>query len=145
MDLQELKKMIAEEFTAYKKTRKIHEQPAAGGAPKMDMPAPAVSVSDKDVDLEGGDAEDTLKDIYDMLKDFFEGGVDEKDVAEPEGGEDDTEEEEEEEVTENTSGKNAGYKEIKESKRRPRKSNIRALNEAKMARSRFQKLANIKK
>ena len=65
MTLQELKKMIAEEYTAYKKS--INEQP--------DMPEmPGVAVSDNDIDATGGgNAEATLKDIYEMLKDFFEG------------------------------------------------------------------------
>jgi len=67
MTLKELKKMIAEEYTAY-----LKEQGPAGPPPGM----PKVAVSDADVDATGGadeDAEATLKDIYDMLKDFFEG------------------------------------------------------------------------
>ena len=60
MTLKELKKMIAEEYAIYK--RSIAEQAL-----------PTVAVSDADVDAEGGeDAEATLKDIYDMLKDYFE-------------------------------------------------------------------------
>ena len=62
MTLKELKKMIAEEYAIYKK--EISEQA---------LPDPMVAVSDADVDMEGGeDAEATLKDIYDMLKDYFE-------------------------------------------------------------------------
>ena len=62
MTLKELKKMIAEEYAIYKK--ELKEQPAD----------PMVAVSDADVDMEGGseDAEATLKDIFDMLKDYFE-------------------------------------------------------------------------
>ena len=64
MNLKELKTMIAEEYSNY-----LKEQ-GAPGAPG----APAVAVSDKDVDA-GGDEnpEETLRDIYDMLKDYFEG------------------------------------------------------------------------
>ena len=62
MNLKELKKMIAEEYSSY-----LAEQDD-----------PEVAVSDADVDADGTagdeDAEGTLRDIYDMLKDYFEGG-----------------------------------------------------------------------
>ena len=62
MTLNELKKLVAEEYANYK--AKINEQ----GIPKIDV-APG------DVDAGGDkDAEKTLKDIFDMLKDYFEGG-----------------------------------------------------------------------
>ena len=61
MNLKDLKKMIAEEYSRY-----LSEQEE-----------PEVAVSDADVDMEGGeDAESTLRDIYDMLKSYFEGGED---------------------------------------------------------------------
>ena len=82
MTLKELKKMIAEEYAAF---NRFNEQQAPGG----DMPPlpgmgevpdgePAVSVSDKDIDATGGaeDAEKTLKKMFDMLKDYFEGDDD---------------------------------------------------------------------
>ena len=58
MNLKELKTMIAEEYSAY-----------------TEQAEPAVAVSGADVDVTGGDEdpEATLKDIYDMLKDYFEG------------------------------------------------------------------------
>tara|TARA_R110000744_G_scaffold288123_1_gene399172 strand:- start:606 stop:917 length:312 start_codon:yes stop_codon:yes gene_type:complete len=56
MNLQELKNMIAEEFSAY------NEQEIA------------VSDADVDVDAMGGDAESQLREIYEMLKAYFEGG-----------------------------------------------------------------------
>ena len=60
MKLKDLKKMIAEEYSKY-----LSEQ----GEPE-------VAVSDADVDMEGGeDAEATLRDIYNMLKSYFEGGA----------------------------------------------------------------------
>jgi len=59
MNLKELKSMIAEEYKSY-----IAEQAA-----------PGVAVADTDVDATGGDdSEATLRQIYDMLKDYFEGG-----------------------------------------------------------------------
>ena len=63
MNLEELKAMIAEEYSNY-----LEEQAT-----------PAVAVSDADVDATGGDdenAEETLRDIFNMLKDYFEGGED---------------------------------------------------------------------
>ena len=61
MNLKELKAMIAEEYSNY-----LAEQDE-----------PTVAVSDADVDA-GGDenAEETLRDIFNMLKDYFEGGDD---------------------------------------------------------------------
>ena len=78
MNLKELKSMIAEEYNAY-----IAEQAN-----------PSVAVSDADVDATGGDedAEATLRDIYEMLKDFFEGGAgDDMDAPEAAADADDDE------------------------------------------------------
>jgi len=62
MNLKELKNMIAEEYNNY-------------------MSEQEVAVSDADVDAtEDGDAEEQLRDIYDMLKAYFE------DEAGEEGG-----------------------------------------------------------
>ena len=62
MNLKELKNMIAEEYDNY-------------------MSEQEVAVSDADVDAtEDGDAEEQLRDIYDMLKAYFE------DEAGEEGG-----------------------------------------------------------
>ena len=69
MNLEELKSMIAEEYYNY-----LAEQDE-----------PTVAVSDADVDADGGEAaEETLKDIFDMLKDYFEGDDDDKDDDAPE-------------------------------------------------------------
>jgi len=59
MNLRELKSMIAEEYRNY----------------MAEQAAPGVAVADTDVDAMGGgeDAEATLRDIYDMLKSYFEG------------------------------------------------------------------------
>jgi hypothetical protein len=137
MTLRELKKMIAEEYNAFKK-RKLNEQ--------ADMPdMPMVGVTDADVDATGAggdDAEATLRDIYEMLKDFFEGGGDDVDAGE---------EAEVEELKNHgvgksagkTTGKNAGYKAVKESKITKAKTN-KLIAEAQM-KARFKKLANINK
>ena len=59
MNLKELKSMIAEEYKSY----------------MAEQAAPGVAVADTDVDATGGDdSEATLRQIYDMLKDYFEGG-----------------------------------------------------------------------
>ena len=74
MNLKELRRMIAEEYSNY-----LAEQDE-----------PTVAVSDADVDADGGeDAEETLKDIFDMLKDYFEGDDDDdKDDADDDVSED---------------------------------------------------------
>ena len=71
MNLKELKSMIASEYKTY-----IAEQPVPAGLP-------GVAVSDADVDATegGGDAESTLRDIYEMLKAHFEGGATATDTA----------------------------------------------------------------
>lgn len=86
MNLQELKNMIAEEFSAY------NEQ--------------EVAVSDADVDVTGGDAESQLREIYEMLKAYFEGGdggveaPDDMGDMDDMGGEEEVEEEEAEALQE---------------------------------------------
>jgi len=72
MNLKELKKMISEEYTKY-----LDEQPGgpAGLPPMVPGMDPTVNVSDTDIDMEGGDSEATLRQIYDMLKAYFEGGA----------------------------------------------------------------------
>ena len=72
MRLSELKKMVKEEYTRY-----LKEQAGPPVPPPMAGPggAPNVTVEPGDIDVLGGeDAEATLRDIYEMLKDFFEGG-----------------------------------------------------------------------
>jgi hypothetical protein len=65
MNLKELKSMIAEEYRYW-----MAEQP-------VDMGAPGVEVGPDDIDVGGGgdDSEATLRQIYDMLKAYFEGGA----------------------------------------------------------------------
>ena len=136
MTLQELKQMVAEEYSAYKRQLKEQDLPPIPGD---DLNEPTIAVSDDDIDTTGGDdAEGTLKDIFDMLKDYFEGEAKEDDDS---ADDTKTKEDEEEDVTE---GSNSGYKPVKESLRRKKKANI--INEIKNRnfKSRFQKLANIK-
>tara|TARA_B110000211_G_scaffold63246_1_gene72368 strand:- start:205 stop:567 length:363 start_codon:yes stop_codon:yes gene_type:complete len=75
MNLKQLKKMISEEYRYW-----LAEQPAE---------EPGIEVSPNDVDATGGgDSEATLKQIFDMLKDYFEGGAGGEMPAAPVGGED---------------------------------------------------------
>jgi len=80
MTLQELQKMIKEEFTHF-----INEQPGGPGmavppAPGMAPPAPGIDVAPGDVDAmeppaggpEGAEAQ--LQQIFSLLKAYFEGG-----------------------------------------------------------------------
>ena len=135
MNLKQLKKMIAEEYSAY--TEQVGEPV---GAPGM----PGIEVGPNDIDAmgDGKDSEDTLRQIYDMLKAYFEGGAAGAPAAMPAGGdnmdmdmdmdmdaaEDMEDEEEEEEEEEEVSEE----KEKKDSKK-----------EAKELKERFKKLANI--
>ena len=85
MKLKELKKMIAEEYSAYKRSKRIKEQGMPELPPIDDMPvdpmagmgdAPKLDVGPDDIDVSGEkeSPEETLRAIFDMLKDFFEGG-----------------------------------------------------------------------
>ena len=146
MNLKQLKGMIAEEYRYWLAEQPI-DAPGAPGGPMM--PPPGIEVGPNDVDAMGGgeDSEATLRQIYDMLKDYFEGGgagaagaapaapeaskapeapgadmdMDDMDDMEDDGDEDEDEDEDEEEVSEKKSKKES-KKELKE---------------------RFQKLANI--
>jgi hypothetical protein len=71
MNLKELKKMIAEEYSAYTQRVKEQDMPGMG----MDMDMPKIDVGADDIKVNDGDENplDTLKAIFDMLKDFFEG------------------------------------------------------------------------
>ena len=83
MKLKELKQLVAEEYNKYMSEQDpmggLGDLPTAAGAPAD----PTVAVSDKDINLDGGDedAEATLRDIFNMLKDFFEGDDDDKPAA----------------------------------------------------------------
>ena len=146
MKLDELKKMIAEEFESYMKEDDVD-----------------VSVGADDVDAEmGGDGEkspeEALEKIYQMLQDYFEsdGEDNDNDGVEDEPGEEPMEEAKEEELEENSTtaaqyqktgyaaggpksaGPNVGYGEKGGKGRTGYDAGSKALQE------RFQKLANIK-
>ena len=153
MKLDELKKMIAEEFESYMKEEDVD-----------------VSVGADDVDAEmDKNPEDALEQIYKMLQDYFEGDGEDNDMdgVEDEPGEepmeemkkdeeDKMEEGVEEELEENsttasqyqktgmaaggskTAGKDAGYGAVGGKGRTGYDAGSKALQE------RFQKLANIK-
>ena len=77
MNLKELKSMIAEEYSAFLEAEDAaDDKEKKDDKPKDDKPKapkkPSVAVSDKDIDADGEDSEDTLRKIYNMLKDFFE-------------------------------------------------------------------------
>lgn len=142
MDLQELKQMVAEEYAAYKKS--IKEQPAGGPPPPPADDNPTIAVSDDDIDVTGGDdAEGTLKDIFDMLKSYFEG---EKDKDDDKADDTKSKDDDKEEVEENSTGANSGYKAVKESvKKKGTKAKLIKEMKSRNFTSRLQKLANIKK
>ena len=146
MKLDELKKMIAEEFESYMKEDDVD-----------------VSVGADDVDAEMGDEmeqnpEEALEKIYQMLQAYFEkdGEDNDNDGVEDEPGEEPMEEGSEEELEENSSteasvqktgmkpfskgsaGKDVGYGAVGGKGRTGYDAGSKALQE------RFQKLANIK-
>jgi|TARA_R110002012_G_scaffold31818_1_gene94831 hypothetical protein len=143
MNLRRLKKMIREEYSNY-----LNEQEEIG-----------VDVQPDDVDAMGDmddeNAEGTLRDIYDMLKGYFEGEEDmEEPMDEPMDEPEDVEGGEEEEADlEEWNGKNdkaaktthggkfgaAGYKNFSKSSGHTGFGDSKSLNEIK----RMKKLANI--
>ena len=143
MKLDELKKMIAEEFESYMKEEDVD-----------------VTVGDDDVDATADkDPSEALEQIYKMLQDYFEGDGEDNDMdgQEDEPGEEPMEEGTEEELEENSSteaavqktghkpfskgsaGPNVGYGEKGGKGRTGYDAGSKALQE------RFQKLANIVK
>ena len=130
MKLKDLKKMIKEELDAFVEAEDVD-----------------VDVDTDAGDIDAGDAEknpeDTLRSMYDMLKDYFEGGEDEMGDEEPA---DDVEEALEEASStgfgdagaKNTSGKDVGYTPAKTTK-----GDGKLHEEKSSLQERFQKLANI--
>ena len=89
MNLKELKELVKEEYEKFmyeaddeKDTNddapKSDDKPKADDKPKK-AKAPKVDVGGGDIDMKGDEnPEKTLRDIYDMLKDFFEGDKEDK-------------------------------------------------------------------
>ena len=149
MKLDELKKMIAEEFESYMKEDDVD---VSVGADDVDM--------DDNMDDMDGEAnpEEALEKIYQMLQAYFEkdGEDNDMDGVEDEPGEEPMEEGAEEELEENSTtaaqyqktgyaaggaksaGKDAGYGPVGGKGRTGYDAGSKALQE------RFQKLANIK-
>jgi hypothetical protein len=127
-NLQKLKRLVQEEYSKY--LREQGEFPPLPGGPGLDDPM--IAVSDNDIDLTGGDAKesplDTLKQIFDMLKDFFEG--DDKPAA-PKGPEGDKED------------KPKGNDKPKGEKGGDDKKDDKPKKDKEELKERFQKLANI--
>ena len=143
MKLSELKKMIKEEFDSYV------------GEAEEDVDV-AVDTDAGDIDAAAEtemDPEETLRNVYDMLKTYFEGEEEDmgdeetpEDMGDEEAPEDMGGEEELEEVagtgfgdagSKNSSGANVGYTPAKKT------TGDKKLHESKALQERFQKLANI--
>ena len=69
MKLSELKEMVKEEYALYLSEQEAGEAPTP---PVPPTPQPAISVADDDIQM-GADADDILRNIFDMLKSHFEG------------------------------------------------------------------------
>ena len=154
MKLDELKKMIQEEFESYVKESETDVNETEIGEADVD-----VTVGDDDVDAgEDKKPEEALEKIYQMLQDYFESDGEDNDMdgVEDEPGEEPMEEASEEELEENSStdaavqktdmkpfskgsaGKDVGYGPVGGKGRTGYDAGSKALQE------RFQKLANIK-
>ena len=149
MNLKELKGMIAEEYGRYLKEQ---EDVAVDVQPDVDVDAMGPEMGDE----MGADPEATLRTIYDMLSDYFEGDEEMDDVEGEEMPMDDVEGGEAPEADlEEWNGKNdkkatttragkygaAGYKNFSKSSGHTGFGDAGSLNEVK----RMQKLANIVK
>jgi hypothetical protein len=155
MTLKELQKMIKEELDSFVQNENVDEM-----SDKMNEVDVDVDTEAGDVDAEGGDdsgAEDMLRNIYDMLKDKFEGEEDMGDMGDEEAPEDveetymdeNMDEGDEDKMEElanhgvgksakNSSGANAGYTPAKTT------TGDKKLHEEKsQLQERFQRLANI--
>ena len=150
MNLRQLKRMIKEEYSNY-----LYEQEEIG----VDVQPDDVDAMGDMGDMEGGeDAEGTLRDIYDMLSAYFEGGDEEapEDLEEPAQDVEADDDAEEEADLEEWTGKNdkaattthagkygaAGYKNFSKSSGHTGFGDAggsKSLNEVK----RMKKLANI--
>ena len=90
MKLKELKQIISEEYVKYMKEQAgMMPDPNTGamdpmGGPPMGEPSIDVGPDDIDVTDKKESPEETLRAIYDMLKDFFEGDKDKGDDKAPE-------------------------------------------------------------
>ena len=75
MKLKELKKMISEEYTKYMKEQDMGMDMMDDMPPMPGGEAPGIEVGPQDIDISGEkeSPEATLRDIFDMLKDYFEG------------------------------------------------------------------------
>ena len=151
MRLNELKKMIADEYGRYLKEQ---EDVAVDVQPDVDVDAMGPEMGDEMGDEMPEDPETTLRTIYDMLADYFEGGDEEVDGMGDEMPMDDVEGGEAPEAElEEWNGKNdkkatttksgqygaAGYKKFSKSSGHTGFGDSKALQEMK----RMQKLANI--
>jgi len=138
MTLKELQSLIKEEFDAL----------TFQEAEEDEMDNLDVNVDSDELEAEeGGDTEDVLRKIYDLLASHFEGGeegVDDLEEPEDVEGEEEPEAELEElanhgvgKSASNSSGANAGYTPAKTT------TGDKKLHESKVLQERFQKLANI--
>jgi hypothetical protein len=136
MTKEDLNIMIAEELEAYMKNMEGTEEVTEADEIEVDV----------DSDVEGGDAEDTLRQIYDMLKGMFDGEMEDEVEDLEDELEDEVEDEDEEEVEELDEAKEVeeeGYdkKEKMEEEEEEMKEEVVSTQLA----ERFQVLANIVK
>ena len=139
MNLTELKKMVKEEYNKFlEQDMPDMPQPSAG------MEDPTVAVSDNDIDLDGGEnPEDTLRAIFDMLKDFFEG--DDKPAPKAPKANDKKDDDKKDDDKKDDKKDDDKKDDVKESYNRKvrRKISPNKSNDMRILQERFKKLANI--
>ena len=160
MTIKELKKIILEEYRYWMAEQPNGEEDTDAGIPGMpDLPGVDVGADDIDAGT-GDDSEETLRQIFDMLKDYFEGSEEStpKAPAKPKadnggdkdddkGGEDDKDKKDaKEKIAEII--RRQKRKNLRESKTKRKKRSIvsrgrRKVSNRKPLVERFKKLANI--
>ena len=140
MTIEELNKLIKEELDAYLNENEEEEVDAEGGD---DIEV----TTDEPAEEEGGEALDTLRQIYDMLKPLVEPEAEEEPVEDEEPAEEEGEEEEEEAMDEAVDN-HTFFRADNANRVRPEAKDVQGrkekVNESIDSTARFKKLANIK-
>lgn len=140
MTIEELNKLIKEELDAFFNENEEEEVDAEGGD---DIEV----TTDEPAEEEGGEALDTLRQIYDMLKPLVEPEAEEESVEDEEPAEEEGEEEEEEAMDEAVDN-HTFFRADNANRVRPEAKDVQGrkekVNESADATARFKKLANIK-
>ena len=142
MTIEELNKLIKEELDAF-----FEAEDEEVEAPEADGDDDIKVTTDEPAEGEGGEALDTLRQIYDMLKPLVEPEAEEEPVEDEEPAEE--EGEEEEEAMDEAVDNHTFFRADNVNRVRPEAKDVQGrkekVNESADATARFKKLANIKR